>query len=186
MQGNISLANGHNKFINGDAPQKRKEVLMAEAILTEKDMDAIINALANGCTFAEVSGMKKEEVEGLYSLAYNFYNSGNFKDADTMFRALCTYDYKDSRFWMGLAGCRQANGELKQAIDAYSMAGMADLLANPEPFFYAAKCYIKLGEKENAIDALKCVLGIGDADDPKNAATYQKAKSLLELLNKGE
>ena len=150
-----------------------------------KVFDSVADALAAGKTLAQATNLKQENLEGLYALAYNLYSSGNFKDAETVFRALCIYDHKDIRYWMGLGGCRQALGKYQEAIEAYSMGGsVAALLSNPEPFFYAAKCFLKLGDKENAIDTLRITVEIGDKDKPENAVCHTKARQLLELLTK--
>ena len=103
-----------------------------------------------------------------------------------MFQALCLYRHKEDRFWLGLAGCRQAQGDLKGAIDAYAMAGTVDLLRNPVPFLFAAKCYIQLGDRENAVGALKGLLTLGDETNPQHADCHKKARALLTMLNASE
>ena len=159
---------------------------MAENVneLTADQLAAMMEGLQKGLTLADVTSLTPEYVESLYALAYNLYTSSNHKDAEVVFQALCLYNHKDVRFWMGLGGCRQANGNLKGAVDAYAMAGTVALLKDPQPFLYAARCYIQLGEKENAIGALKCLLEIGDENDPAHAQCYEKARALLALLEK--
>ena len=159
---------------------------MAEQNVTTSDMEiaALIKAISEGVSIGDACGMTNETIEGLYAFAYNLYSSGNYEDAATVFQALCLYQHKDVRFWMGLGGCRQANGDLKGAVDAYSMAGTVALLSDPEPFFYAARCYVQLGDKENAIGALKGLLTIGEASDPAHAQCHSQARQLLELLDK--
>ena len=120
-------------------------------------------------------------LEGLYTLAYNLYTSGKLVDAETVFR-LCACTGTQFRFWMGLAGCRQANGNQAGAIDAYSMAGVASGLSDPTPFLYAAHCYIRIGDKENAVGALQGVMTMGDASNPEHAACRDKAAELLKML----
>ena len=109
-----------------------------------------------------------------------------FADAGTVFQALCLYRHKEVRFWMGLAGCRQAQGDLKGAVDAYAMAGTAGLLSDPTPFLFAAKCYIQLGDKENAVGALKGLLTLGDEKNPAHVECHKKARALLTMLNASE
>ena len=152
--------------------------------LTAEQLGTMIDALQKGLTLAEVTSLTPEYVESLYALAYNLYTSSNHKDAEVVFQALCLYNHKDVRFWMGLGGCRQANGNLKGAIDAYAMAGTVALLKDPQPFLYAARCYIQLGEKENAIGALKGLIELGDENDPAHAQCHEKARALLALLEK--
>ena len=152
--------------------------------LTAEQLGTMIDALQKGLTLAEVTSLTPEYVESLYALAYNLYTSSNHKDAEVVFQALCLYNHKDVRFWMGLGGCRQANGNLKGAVDAYAMAGTVALLKDPQPFLYAARCYIQLGEKENAIGALKGLIELGDENDPAHAQCHEKARALLALLEK--
>ena len=158
---------------------------MPESVaLSNEELTKIVEALCEGASIGDVCNVTADQLEGLYGLAYNLYTAGNFKDAGTVFQALCLYNHKDARFWMGLAGCRQAANDLKGAIDAYSMAGTVQLLANPVPFLYAARCYIKLGDKENAIGALNGLLTLGDEKDPEHAKCHAQARELLSMLKK--
>lgn len=154
--------------------------------LTDKDIATIVKALSEGASIGDVCNISDEQIESLYALAYNLYTSGSFADAGTVFQALCLYRHKEVRFWMGLAGCRQATGDVKGAIDAYSMAGAAGLLADPEPFLYAARCYIQLGDRENAVGALRGLLTLGDENNPNTTQCHEKARVLLTLLEKQE
>ena len=152
--------------------------------LSNEELTKIVEALSEGASIGDVCNVSKEQIEGLYALAYNLYTAGNFKDAGTVFQALCLYSHKDPRFWMGLAGCRQAQNDLKGAIDAYSMAGTVQLLENPVPFLYAARCYIKLGDKENAVGAINGLLTLGDTKNPEHAKCHEQARELLSMLKK--
>ena len=152
--------------------------------LTAEQLGIMMEGIQKGLSLAEVTSMKAEDIENLYALAYNLYTSGNHKDAEVVFQSLCLYNHKDVRFWMGLAGSRQANGNLKGAVDAYAMAGTVGLLKDPLPFLYAARCYIQLGEKENAIGTLKGLLELGDENDTAHAQCHEKARALLALLEK--
>ena len=156
----------------------------ASVAISNEELTKIVEALSEGATIGDAFNVTKEQTEGLYALAYNLYTAGNFKDAGTVFQALCLYDHKDSKFWMGLGGCRQAQGDLKGAIDAYSMAGTVKLLEDPVPFLYAARCYIKLGDKENAIGAINGLLTLGDENKPEHAKCHEQARELLNMLNK--
>ena len=153
--------------------------------LTDSDLETIVNSLAHGATIGDVCNISDTQIESLYALAYNLYGSGNFADANTLFQSLCLYRQNDQRFWMGLGGCRQAQEDYKGAIDAYSIAGVVASLADPEPFFFASQCYIRLGDKENAIAGLKGLLTLGDpATHPEHKLCHDKAQVLLDMLTK--
>ena len=89
---------------------------------------------------------------------------------------------KSERFWMGLAGCRQALNNLEGAIDAYSMAGVVQAMDNPEPFLLAGMCYIKMGERQKAIDVLNGAVVLGDTNNPQHMACREKIEHLLKML----
>jgi type III secretion system low calcium response chaperone LcrH/SycD len=154
----------------------------AQSPLDDQHIQAIVKAMQNGASISDVANMSAEVLEGLYSLGYNLYTSGNFADAEIIFQSLCLYKHSEVRFWMGLAGCRQANGNLQGAVDAYSMAGVAGGMTDPSPFLYAANCYIKMGDKENAVGALKGLLVLGDEANAAHVQCRDKARELLKML----
>lgn len=154
----------------------------SELPFTDTDVLDIVNALQTGATIGDVCNMSESTLEGLYALGYNLYTAGSYTDADVLFQALCLYKHNEPRFWLGLAGCRQANGNYRGAIDAYSMAGATQGLDDPEPFLFAANCYLKIGDKENAINALRSLLIMGRASNNAHRACWVKAEELLTLL----
>lgn len=153
---------------------------------SQEDINIMLDGLLSGATIGDVVNMDPGVLEAGYGLAYSLYNAGNYKDAETMFKALCIYDHTDERFWMGLAGCRQMNGDLAGAIDAYAYGAYAGGLGNPAPAVHGGLCYIKLGDKENAISLFKAALEMGDKDNSENRAYHERAKAMLEMLEKGE
>ena len=157
---------------------------MSELMLSQIELQKLANGILNGATVAEASGISQDTLESLYALAHGLYTSSNYHDAQVVFQALTLYNPNDYRFWLGLAGCRQAQGQYESAIEAYQMAGVASQLKNPEPFFHAAHCLVKLGRREDAESALQGVLEIGAAD-PRYESVRQRAAALLKLL-KGE
>lgn len=157
---------------------------MSELMLSQNELQKLANGILNGATVAEASGISQDTLESLYALAHGFYTSSNYHDAQVVFQALTLYNPGDYRFWLGLAGCRQAQGQYESAIEAYQMAGVASQLKNPEPFFHAAHCLVKLGRREDAESALQGVLEIGAAD-PRYESVRHRAAALLKLL-KGE
>lgn len=158
----------------------------AQLPLTQEELQKLVEGVLGGVSVAEAVNMSKDDLENLYALAYSLYTSANYKDAETVFQALCVYDTREYRFWMGLAGCRQALEKYKTAVDAYQMAALAASLNNPEPFFYAAKCLLKQNMKEEAIAVIQALFTMGEKSDPKVAKYHAKGQALLELLQKKE
>ncbi len=152
---------------------------------SQEDINKMLDGIVSGATVGDVINMNQETIEAGYGLAYSLYNAGNYKDAETMFKALCIYDHTDERFWMGLAGCRQMNGDLAGAIDAYAFATYAGGLNSPAPAVHGGLCYIKLGDKENAVSLFKAALNMGDSGNAEHRAYQERAKAMLDMLEQG-
>jgi type III secretion system low calcium response chaperone LcrH/SycD len=152
--------------------------------LSPEQAEALMDGLLAGLSMAEATGIQPDVLEAGYGLAGSLYNSGNFKDAETMFKALAVYDHREVRFWMGLAGCRQMNGDLDGAIEAYGMATFSENLASPGPSVHAGLCYLKKGEKENARALFDAAVELGDEADPEHMAYRERARAMLNLLKK--
>jgi len=147
-------------------------------------VEKIFNALLNGASFAEITGMTPETLEQMYTLALGLYKSRNYKDAKTVFRALCLYNGKDYRFWMGLGGSQQASDEFEDAINSYQYAYIAENMANPIPIYHAALCLTKLNRQDDAIVALETLLETADKANPLYRDCCLRATALLSVLNK--
>ncbi|MBO5659092.1 MAG: SycD/LcrH family type III secretion system chaperone [Duodenibacillus sp.] len=153
-------------------------------LLSNEQLRQLIAGLMDGQTVARVTGVSDETLESMYALAHGLYTSGSHHDAQVVFQALCVYNPNDYRFWMGLAGSRQALEQYAAAIDAYQMAAVSTQLSTPEPFLFAARCLLKLGRKDDAVIAIKALLKLGDSADPRHTEIHNKAKALLALLEK--
>ncbi|MFG6360543.1 hypothetical protein JBF11_09860 [Taurinivorans muris] len=49
---------------------------------TDTDIQKIINGIEKGLTIAEATSMENTTLEGLYTLAYNFYTNRDFEKKD--------------------------------------------------------------------------------------------------------
>jgi len=152
--------------------------------MNKEQLDAFLEAVFAGLPLGEAAGVSKETIEAGYGLAFSLYNSGNFKDAETMFGALCLYNHQEERFWMGLGGCRQMNGNLDGAIDAYGMATFMGSLGSPAPSVHAGLCYLKKGDKENARALFDAAVELGDSKNQEHLAYHDRARAMLDLLQK--
>jgi len=153
--------------------------------MTAEQLDVFVEAVFSGRPLCEAAGVSKEIIEAGYGLAFSLYNSGNFKDAETMFQSLCLYNHQDERFWMGLAGCRQMKGDLDGAIDAYGVAAFMGLLGSPAPSLHAGLCYLKKGDKENAQALFDAAVVLGDPQNQEHKTCHDRARAMLDLLKKG-
>ena len=92
---------------------------------TEDDIRTILDAMSAGLSPAEVAGVDQDRLEALYALGHRLYTVGELKDAETAFKSLCLYDYRDPRFWMGLGATLQAQERFAMAAEVYGLAGLA-------------------------------------------------------------
>jgi type III secretion system low calcium response chaperone LcrH/SycD len=152
--------------------------------MSKEELDVFLEGVFAGLPLGEAAGVKKETIEAGYGLAFSLYNSGNFKDAETIFQALCIYNHNDERFWMGLGGCRQMNNNLDGAIDAYGMGTLMGGLASPAPSVHAGLCYLKKGDKENARALFDAAVELGDSKNSEHQAYHDRARAMLDLLKK--
>lgn len=147
-------------------------------------IEAIYEGLSRGATVGDIAGISAETLEAGYGLAYNLYGAGNYTDAEKLFSALCIYRHQDTRFWMGLGGSRQADGNLAGAIDAYNMASIASALSDPAPSVHAGLCYLKQGDTENAAALFDAALEFGQPDNSLHQSYRERARALLDQIRK--
>ncbi|MBO8416307.1 MAG: SycD/LcrH family type III secretion system chaperone [Proteobacteria bacterium] len=155
--------------------------------MSEKVEVSVLEALSllgEGYSLADLAGVKPEQMEALYALAYQYYNAENFEDAANIFKALCLYDPSDERFFMGLAACQQSLKQYKIAADTYSVCSVLSGLKDPKPMYFAALCLLKDGRRDEAVVALKSLEIMGRdgefADEDHNY--MNKGAQLLQVL----
>lgn len=152
--------------------------------ITEETVAAIFDAIQNGANLADYCNITQDQLENLYAMGFNLYTVGNYQDALTVFEALTLYNNLDIRFWMGLGGARQGLGDYEGAVDAYSMGATIEAFNNPEPFLYCARCFIKLGKREEALTTLEGLIDLVDPENPKHLECKSVAEALIELIRK--
>ncbi len=141
-----------------------------------------MQALVNGESIASVIGMTQDNLEVLYALGYKLYNSGKYEDAKKVFRALCTYDSTDVRFWIGLGGSLENLKDYELAAQMYAMGCVMTGFNDPEPMFYAAQCFLKNKDKEEAIETLKLIDMMGREGNAHDIEFKDRSKKLRETL----
>lgn len=142
--------------------------------------------LNKGATIGELIGMDSKRTEILYALAYQLYNAGNYKDAETVFRALCVYDGAQVKFWMGMGGCLQNQGKYDEAAKIYAMGATMSGLQDPEPMYYAAQCFLKDKRRDDAMQVLEYCEIMGRKGNAHDDEFKERAANLLNLLKVGQ
>jgi type III secretion system low calcium response chaperone LcrH/SycD len=153
---------------------------LEEAMADDPQMMEALRLVMNGATMAEAKGVSEKQVEGLYALAYQVYQAGDYAKAEAAFATLCLLNHLEKRFWLGLGGARRQLGKNVEAVQAFSMAAMQDLL-DPVPPLQAGMCLLAMKDKENAANAFRqAVFASGDRPE---AATFKKqGQAMLDLM----
>ncbi|MGN7915555.1 type III secretion system translocator chaperone SicA [Enterobacter sp. 22466] len=105
--------------------------------------DAIFTALESGATLKDVHNIPESVMQDVYLYAYDFYQQGRLKDAESLFRFLCVYDFYNPEYMLGLAAVHQLKKSYEKAIEFYALAySLSD--NDYRPMFYAGECNLML------------------------------------------
>lgn len=150
-----------------------------DSYTTKEIMDFIEQGVA---TVRDVKGIGDEEMDAVYTVAYNHYTVGRYEDAESIFNFLVMLDHLNETYWMGLGACRQAQKKFKEALTAYQHVVGNLNVENYKAAYYAAECLLGLGDKENAAKALDTVKIYADVKTPEGREFAVKANKLKTLV----
>ena len=126
------------------------------AQLTEAQITESAKKFTEGATIKELRGISNNELEAVYSLAFNYYRTGKFDEAEKLFNFLALFDHLNQKYWIGVGAVRQVKKDFSGAVQAYGYASFLDL-ANPKPQLHAAECFLAMGDKRNAASSLEAL-----------------------------
>ncbi len=158
-----------------------EEIQTSEEDMSQIDFEKVVDDLMSGkTTLADMRGFSEEEIEAIYSLAYNIFENGKYEDALKIFQFLCLFSHLDERFWLGAGACYQQLKEFEKAVEAYSMVAMMDV-ENPIPPLQAAMCYLSMEDFDKAESGCEAAIHwSGDKDE--HATTKARADALLSAV----
>ena len=143
------------------------------------DMEALLGnittALMEGSTYKDIHGIPQSTMDGIYSYAYEFYQQGKLKEAETFFRFLSIYDFYNTDYVMGLAAVYQLTKRYEKATELYALAFV---LAKDDyrPLFHAGQCNLMMKKASAALHCFESVLeSSADADLQKKSQAYLTA-----------
>ena len=125
------------------------------------DMDELLGnittALMDGATYKDIHGIPQSTMDGIYSYAYEFYQQGKLKEAETFFRFLSIYDFYNTDYVMGLAAVYQLTKRYDKATELYALAFV---LAKDDyrPLFHAGQCNLMMKKSSAALHCFESVL----------------------------
>ncbi len=149
----------------------------AEAELTA----ALEQVLVDGKPLWQVCGWTADQVEGVYSIGYHYYEAGAYEEALKVFKPLVMLNSADVRSWMALGATSQMMNDYTSALESFGYASLLDP-QNPKPFFHAMECHIALKNYPAAQTAGEYVLAVA-GDSPQNAPLTARTKVLLGALS---
>lgn len=100
-------------------------------------------------TLNDIAKLDKEEREGIYSLGYQSYNQGNYKQAIDFFRLLYMFDPLNERNLFALGLALEKKGQFFEALTAYMACSYLNK-TNPVFYFRSGICFVELQEPESA------------------------------------
>ena len=142
--------------------------------------DTVIGLMQGTVQFKDVQGFSDENMEALYTVAYNAVQAGLFEKAEKLFRFLALFDNSQEKYWNGLGISLFNQSNYDGALQAYSMATLLNV-DDPLAPMRLAECHLALGDIETAVGTLEVALEIA-GDNPEHAAAREHAEGLLGLL----
>lgn len=129
---------------------------------SQMQAEELLSFLEEGGTLKMLHDVSADTIEHIYTVGYNFFQSGKIEQAAKVFQLLSMLDHYQARFFIGLGAARQELGEYLQALDAYSYAALVDV-NDPRPPFHSAECHLKLEQLTKAESGFtarrRCLLG---------------------------
>ena len=153
------------------------------SLLTQEKIEQAAKTFADMGTIRELKGITDAEMEAIYSMGYSFYNTGRYDDAEKVFRFLVLFDHLEPKYWTGLGAVQQVKKLYGDAITSYGYASFLDL-DNPKPQFFAAQCFLALGDKDNALSALAALEKYCPKESELGREYRTKAEELKALIEK--
>lgn len=152
--------------------------------VVEVNLKEIAERIESGAsTVAQMRGITPEELEAAYALAYDYYRTGRFDDAETLFRFLTVFDHLNEKYWLGLGAVFQVKKAFDQAVKAYAYVAAILNIKNADASYHAAECYLALGDRESARSAIEHVKLYADIKTEKGRALKAKALKMEKVLD---
>lgn len=128
-------------------------------------------------TVRDLKGISTGEMEAVYSLGFNFYNTGRIDEAEKVFKFLVLFDHMNPKYWTGMGAVQQMKRDFSSAVTSYAFASFLDL-ENPKPQFHAAECYLAMGDRESAVSALTALKKFAPVETELGRLYREKADEL--------
>lgn len=133
-------------------------------------------------SLSDTMGIPHDTLENLYTMAYTSYNQGKYEEASKFFGLLVMMDVSCYKYVLGLAASQHFNRQYEEAASNYLMASLLEP-KDPTPHYYAAECYLELGDTVSALVFLKRTLEVAQGQ-PAYASLKERAQLAWDHLSK--
>jgi len=151
--------------------------------MTNENVDELVEqtraALSQGASMAEIQGISKNTLEGIYTYAYDFYEKGRLDDAELFFKFLCIYDFHNPDYLKGYAAVCHLKKQYQRAYDLYYLSFSADQTFDYSSVYLMGQCQLCLKDIDMAKDCFETVVS-----NSKDNELINKATSYLDLLKR--
>jgi type III secretion system low calcium response chaperone LcrH/SycD len=144
----------------------------------EARLAAMVQRWADGkATLRDVRGYTDDELYAIAKTAYIFFYQGRIAEARTLFQGLYAVNPADPYFAKALGVVEMAAGNPQGALAAYDVALKLDA-RDAQAYVGRAEVRLSLGQKAQAVEDLRRIPGLVDADEP----LAHKAEAMLSAL----
>src|SRR5690242_382198 len=144
----------------------------------EARLTAMMQRWADGkATLRDVRGYTDEELYAIAKTAYFFYYQGRLAEARTLFQGLYAVNPADAYFAKALGVVEMAAGNPPGALAAYDVALKLDA-RDAQAYVGRAEVRLSLGQKPQALEDLRRIASLVDAEDP----LARKAMAMMTAL----
>jgi type III secretion system low calcium response chaperone LcrH/SycD len=144
------------------------------------DQKAALDVLAAGGRLRDLRGLSDRDLEVVYAVGFNLYNQSKYAEAEPLFQFACLYGNTQPRYWLALGNCRLGLKKYEAAIYAFGFAYLHDS-DDAWPVLQTATCYLALGDREKANDALELADKTIETSGP-DEAVLQRIAVLRQAL----
>ena len=144
----------------------------------EARLTAMMQRWADGkATLRDVRGYTDDELYAIAKTAYFFYYQGRIAEARTLFQGLYAINPADAYFAKALGVVEMAAGNPQGALAAYDVALKLDA-RDAQAYVGRAEVRLSLGQKAPALEDLRRISSLVEADDP----LAHKAEAMMTAL----
>ncbi len=150
---------------------------------TKNIIDAALDQFAKDglTTIRELKGISDKQMNAMYAVGFNLFNSGRLEDAEKIFKGLLLLDHLERKYWFGYAAIKQQQKNFAEALKAYQVAAVLDN-TNPKTVYQIAECHLALGDKLSAEEALGIMFENCDFSGETGSKYRAKAETLKKVI----